>query len=164
MRILEALRDLIDADPKWMDTRGLTNLANSLSKLQQSESRDAVFSALAYAAMMRFEDIERGQHFSNLLHGFASAGVAEQYEDLYLLFGDMIAKRLEQGMEFQVDGPFHYTTCPLSGEVRENGNTKWNTRILRALGHNVVRVKYQDWYDAADAGKGKSFLRKLMEL
>ena len=68
------------------------------------------------------------------------------------------------GRIVQVDGPFHYTTCPLSGEVRENGNTKWNTRILRALGHNVVRVKYQDWYDAADAGNGKSFLRKLMEL
>ena len=101
VRILETARGLIDADPKWMGTRGLANLANSLSKLRQSESRDAVFSALAYAAMMRFEDIERGQHFSNLLHGFASAGVAEQYEDLYVPFGDVIAKRLEQGMEFQ---------------------------------------------------------------
>ena len=41
MRILETARGLIDADPKWMGTRGLANLANSLSKLRQSESQDS---------------------------------------------------------------------------------------------------------------------------
>ena len=70
------------------------------------------------------------------------------------------------GRIVQVDGPSHYTTCPVTGEEREDGATTWNTRILQAIGHNVVRVKYQDWSDAYnnDAGNGPSYLRKLMEL
>ena len=70
------------------------------------------------------------------------------------------------GRVVQVDGPFHYTTCPQTGVERVNGATSWNTRILEALGNTVVRVRYRDWDSVTANGKagGETFLRELLGL
>ena len=70
---------------------------------------------------------------------------------------DMADVAARTAVEF--DGPSHFVTELETGAVRVGGATLAKTRVLRALGWMVVRLRYDDWQRECEAGTAESFLR-----
>ena len=69
---------------------------------------------------------------------------------------DMADVAARTAVEF--DGPSHFVTELETGAVRVGGATLAKTRVLRALGWMVVRLRYDDWQRECEAGTAESFL------
>ena len=72
-------------------------MSHSLASFSRSDSRDAVYAAIASAAMTQRDNFGPGQHYSLLVYGFAKSGVSAQYETLFNAFGNAIATGLSGG-------------------------------------------------------------------
>ncbi|RMG43608.1 MAG: hypothetical protein D6719_03575 [Candidatus Dadabacteria bacterium] len=76
---------------------------------------------------------------------------------------DLLLMREKQpGIVIECDGDrFHYMVNS-AGRVMRNGRSRLKDKVLRATGHDILRVKYSSWKRMSDS-KRREFLRKELK-
>jgi len=128
----------------------------------------------ANAEVMNLPSIELQQSIANVRGDHVSSQVSKQISSMLksigwehevdvALEGGVVVDMLgEDGKLVIVDGPWHFTRSPASGEERENGPLLWTMRILRMGGCRVVKIGHRQWRDAQSLGNGEQLLANLL--